>query len=316
MLYTFKMMKFVSPRYFAIIAIAACYQQQQVTATEALLNSYLENPSSYWENPNSESIPMVPAPIELTGVWTGTNCVQDSNEPVLAELQMAENGANLWSFEDKETGQLVRQTGRGGVETMVGFQCIDVGRGYWWGMVPDSDILWCNLFQVQEISSDEHTTVVSYINLAHGDEGECPTHLASPEPDIVQLQSSFTKRVLTSSKSLAMTCNVPAGSTDRVQPSHNSQFPHGQAIPNPFIVTPTAPNVARLRAANLVSEERLPENQATELSLPIMSETTCQFGVVDEEPIDEEFVSVSGASNIGGFAIAATMTAVLSWVMV
>lgn len=310
-------MKFASPRYYAILAIAASYQPQQVTATQALLNSFLENPSSYWENPSNDSIPMVPAPMELTGVWTGTNCVQNSNEPVLAELQMVENGVNLWSFQDKETGHLVRQTGRGGVETMVGFQCIGVGRGYWWGMVPDSDIRWCNLFQVQVISSDENTTVVSYINLAHGDEGECPTHLSSPEPGMVHLQASFTKRVLTSSKSLDMTCNVPSGSTDRVQPSHNSQFAHDQAIPNPFLVTPSAPSVARLRVGNLVSEGRLPvENQVTELSLPILSETTCQFGIVDEEPIVEEFASVSGASNIGGFAIAAVITSIISWMMV
>lgn len=290
-------------------------------ATEALINPFLENPASFMENPNSDTIPMVPAPVELTGLWTGTNCGINDTEPVLAELQMAENGVNVWSFEDKETGQLLRQTGEG-VETIIGFQCIDVGRGYWWGMVPYSDVLWCNLFQVEELSSDDHTTLVSYINLAYGGEGvgalsagECPTNLASPDPSLNYLQASFTKRIVKSDESIPMTCDVPAGSTDRVQPSLYSQFPAGAPIPNPFKIKPT-PSVSNLRTANLASEEGIPAaNQARELSLPIMSETTCKMGVVDEELAGSN--TSSAASNIRGFTVITGMAfLIVSWIMV
>ncbi len=314
-------MKFFSARYYTIFTIIALhYKKQQATATDAeLIHSLLENTNDFLKNPNSDTVPMVPAPIELTGAWTGTNCGMNDTEPVLAELEMAQNGVNVWSFEDKETGQLLRQTGEG-VEVIVGFQCVDVGRGYWWGMVPYSDVLWCNLFQVEEVSSNDHTTLVSYINLAYGagegvgavSTGECPTNLMSPDPSINHLQASFTKRIVKSSETIALTCNVPAGSADRVQPSHNSQFPSGAPIPNPFTMNSTSTSTSRLRAVNASTGEIIPaRNQDMVMSLPIMSQTTCKMGV-DE---DELTKNTSAAFNIGGFTIAATMAFLLSWLM-
>ncbi len=318
------MTKYISPRYYTIFTIIAfCYPKQQAMATEAVLSAFLENPNAFLENPNSDTVPMVPAPIELTGLWTGSNCGTNDTEPVLAQLQMAENGVNVWSFENKETGELLVQTGEG-VETMVGYQCIDVGRGYWWGMVPYSDVLWCNLFQVEEVSSDENTILVSYHNLAYGGEGvgalsagACPTHLASGDLSVNHVQASFTKRIL-KSDALAMTCNVPAGTPGRRQPSHNSQFLHGTPIPNPFIITPSEiMSMPKLRAA-AIATDGYALREIKELSLPILSETTCEMGNVEEaveNELEVDLLSASATSNIGGLALVATMTSLLSWAM-
>ena len=211
------------------------YYSSHLAATAAHLNAQAPTIT----NTTVASLPMVPAPVELVGAWEGSNCGLNDPEPVRAELEMAENGANIWYFADEETGELLPQTGDG-FEIIVGYQCVDVGRGYWWGKVPYSDVLWCNLFQVEELESDDYTTVLSYTNLAYGGQGvgalatgACPTDLTSLEPSMKPLQASFTKRILTENIP-EMTCNVSAGSTDRVQPSHNSQFPPETPIPDPF----------------------------------------------------------------------------------
>jgi len=235
--------------------------------------------SSYTENPNSDT-PMVPAPKELVGMWKGGNCGLNDPEPVVAELEMADNGANIWSFTDTQTGELMPQTGDG-IEVIVGWQCIDVGKGYWWGQVPYSDVLWCNLFQVQPLEPEDNSngsmTKVSYVNLAYGGqgvgalaEGACPTDLGSLESSMKPLQASFVREI--DITDLSMTCNVPAGS-DQVQPSYNSQFPADIPIPNPFRVVPQK-TVKTLRNANTV----------TKILLPIMSETTCRTDIFGEAP--------------------------------
>lgn len=129
-------------------------------------------------NPNGEeSMPTVSAPLELVGFWEGSNCGLNDPESVPATLKLDQDGVNIWSFADKETGILLPQTGDHGVEAMVGWQCIDVGKGYWWGRVPYSDVLWCNLFQVKQVVHDATTNdgdaliLVSYTNLAYGGQG-------------------------------------------------------------------------------------------------------------------------------------------------
>lgn len=207
------------------------------------------------DNPNGD-IPMVNAPIELVGLWEGSNCGVDDpayllnftnkasiTPPVPGTLVMDEDGVNVWSFADAKTGRLVSQTGDG-VEVIVGWQCVDVGRGYWWGQTLDSDHLWCNLYDVQVIESsspdnqntNNTTTLVSYVNLAHGAEfpGACPTTLTT-NPLFEPLQASFKQIYATNFDYAMMTCNVPAGSKDKVQPSCNSQFPSDVEIPNPFV---------------------------------------------------------------------------------
>jgi len=89
-----------------------------------------------YANPNSDAVPMVSPPREVRGLkWDGSNCGIDDPEPQVAQLEMHENGTNVWIFD----GQ--RQTGDQ-YEAVVGWHCIDVGRGYWWGMVPYSNVTW------------------------------------------------------------------------------------------------------------------------------------------------------------------------------
>jgi len=279
-------------------------------------NEAMGNATHLIENPNTHFLPMVPAPVELVGAWTGSNCGLNDPRPVEAELEMAENGVNIWYFEDEETGELLPQTGDG-FEVIVGYQCIDVGRGYWWGKVSYSDVLWCNLFQVEEIDSDEHTLVLSYTNLAYGgqgvgalSEGACPTDLTSLEPSMKPLQASFTRRILKENFP-DLTCNVPAGSKGRVQPSHNSQFPADTPIPDPFRAeTLTSVDVKRIRTAVTT--------KVAHTRLPIMSETTCRIETLDEtqdENLDEETdglaFSAGTLSNIHGFAFAAALASSL-----
>jgi len=262
------MKKSLSSFYFANAIVVYGGRTQQAMRAEPL--------SSYTMNPNSDSIPMVSAPLELVGLWKGTHCGLDDPHPVVGELEMAENGANVWSFVDGETGILMPQTGDG-VEVIVGWQCIDVGVGYWWGQVPHSDTLWCNLFQVQEIKphvtpdSDDKTSI-SHISVAYGGqgvgasaEGACPTSLTVLNPSIKLLQASFTRQMDVREK-LSMTCNVPAGSKDRVQPSHNSKFHTDIAIPNPFGTDP-------VKETNLISSKSTVRKRKR---LPVIDEKTCR----------------------------------------
>ena len=235
--------------------------------------------SSYTKNPNSDYIPMIPAPKELVGSWKGSNCGMDDPSPVVAELELADNGANIWSFANPNTGQLESQTGDG-IEVIVGYQCIDVGKGYWWGQVPYSDVLWCNLFQVQEMDDTPKGEMkqVSYINLAYGGQGvgapamdACPTSLTKLDKVQKPLQASFVRAIEASS--LEFTCNVPAGS-DRVQPSHNSQFPPGQPIPNPFEDAATAKSLFNRRIVLNPSAEGGDNDFLP--TLPVLNEATCR----------------------------------------
>jgi len=294
-------MKFPSSRLniiFAAIVYGA--QEQQVKGATPSL-------SSYTENPNSNSIPMVPAPMELVGLWNGSNCGLDDPEPVNAELEMAENGVNIWYFADSETSTLVPQTGAG-VEVIVGYQCIDIGKGYWWGQVPYNDVLWCNLFQVEEVDSgSDNTKLVSYTNLAYGGQGvgamalgACPTSLTTLETSMKPLQASFMKK-MDDMEEFAMTCNVPAGSKDQVQPSLNSQFSSGVIIPNPFD-TDAIKHVKTQRSYEIT----------VNYTLPVMIPTTCQskVKVIDGAP-------ASGAARSGShiFSIIAAMASLFSWIM-
>ena len=273
------------------------------------------------ERPDITSFSMIPAPIELVGSWTGSNCGLNDPEPVVVELEMAENGVNIWYFADDETGELLPQTGDS-FEFIVGYQCIDVGKGYWWGKVPYSDVLWCNLFQVEEVGSDEFTTVLSYTNLAYGGqgvgaiaEGACPTDLASLETSMKPLQASFRKRILTENFP-DMTCNVPAGAKYSIQPSHNSQFPAATSIPDPFHTDSLTKSgdVKRLRTAITTAEkENLVASQATEISLPIMSQTTCRIDTFDE--VIDEVTDEMAFSYVWGVAIGAVGICFLSCMM-
>lgn len=175
-----------------------------------------------YKNPNSNEIPMVSPPLELTGSWIGSNCGLGDAAPTAARLEMQTNGSNVWFFDG------LPQTGDG-VEAVIGWHCIDVGVGYWWGKVNGSDVLWCNLFQVAQQDGQ-----LIYINYAYGDEGvgalstgACPTNL-----DLVEsqkpLQASFAQEL--SSSNVEFVCNVPAGQD---QPSCNSRYTNDK-VPNPF----------------------------------------------------------------------------------
>lgn len=283
-------------------------------------------------DPNEISFPMVPAPAELVGAWEGSNCGLNDPGPVKAELQIAENGVNIWYFEDQQTGELLPQTGDS-FEFMVGYQCVDIGRGYWWGKVDYSDVLWCNLFQVEEVESDEYTTVLSYTNLAYGgegvgalSEGACPMDLTSLDPSMNPLQASFRRRIFTENLP-DITCNVPADSKDVVQPSYNSQFPDNTTIPDPFRVESltTSMNVKRIRTA--VSLD------VTETRLPVINESACSIkptfvlGGVEEdneaakehEDQEDELVVASRAgtvlSDLRGLTFAAAISSIFSLIM-
>ena len=146
-----------------------------------------------------------------------------------ANLTMENDGTNVWYFDGQP------QTGIG-VEAVIGWQCVDVGKGYWWGMVPNSNVAWCNVFQVTNITVGDNTPALEYINWSYGGEGvgaistgECPVTF-STEKDLKPLQASFTRTV--SAAAVAFTCSVPAGSSTK-QPSCKSQFEDG-SVPNPF----------------------------------------------------------------------------------
>jgi hypothetical protein len=316
-------MKFISTKFsfpvaamvLSIADVVVFGVQGQPAMRELAETSDREPPlASYTGNPNSDTIPMVSAPRELVGSWQGSNCGLNDPQPVVAGLEMAENGANVWSFADADTGTLLPQTGDG-IEVVVGWQCIDVGKGYWWGQVPYSDVLWCNLFQVEEVESDDdddETTLVSYINLAYGgqgvgalSEGACPTNLSDLETLMKPLQASFTKRV-DAFEVLAMTCDVPAGSPDREQPSFNSQFPGGAAVPNPF--GGSSKPVTRSLAFQMVRNK---DTTVEKRALPVMSETTCRIN----DSLDGEALAASSAKTYGidRFANAAVLASVLSW---
>merc|ERR1719343_840455 len=92
---------------------------------------------------------------------------------------------------------------------------------------------------------------------------------------------------------LSMTCNVPAGSKDRVQPSYNSKFPSDVAIPNPL-------DSDRMKESKLVRAKRpVPERKR----LPVIDELTCQTKSKEAHPMTTTVtVNSSTSSEIHGMA--------------
>lgn len=197
-------------------------------------------------------MPMVSPPLEVVGTWKGSNCGIDDPSPTPAQLEMYPNGTNLWIFD----GEI--QTGSG-VEAVVGWHCIDVGVGYWWGMVPYDDVLWCNLFQVTRNEAGEDV----YINYALGGEGIGAQTLGSCPEDVLPeatntgfqpLQASFSK-LPSAVNAVQMTCRVPAG---QPQPSCNSLFTD-DAVPNPFAVGKSLPVINATTCAALDDTSSSPQ---------------------------------------------------------
>ena len=184
--------------------------------------------------------------LELAGSWNGTNCGVDDEAPTPARLEMQPDGFNIWYFND------IPQAGDG-VEAVVGWHCIGVGIGYWWGQVANSNVTWCNLFQYSHSSilGDGNIEEDVYINWAYGGEGQfaepkgfCPTHLDT-NPDLLPLQATFVRApssngdlspvAKSSSNSVMSSCNVPASRPIEEQPRCHSLFvAHGLPIPDPF----------------------------------------------------------------------------------
>merc|ERR1712048_243876 len=130
------------------------------------------------------------------------------------------------------------------------------------------------------------------------------------------------------------TCNVPAGNEEYAQPSHNSQFPLFETLPDPFNSKASKP-MKQLRSAPVTEEE---ESKVTEKSLPVMSLSTCRIETLDEDTNDLDEVNneinneindelnvldevtdekaFSSGSQSNRFAIAVVMTSVLSWLIV
>jgi len=212
---------------------------------------------------------VVSPPNELAGKWEGSHCEMNGPEPAVVELEMTRSGFNTWSFKDEETGDLIPQVGDNG-EVIVGYQCVDVGKGYWWGQIPSSDVLWCNLFQVDTVNDEDNgTTLVTYHNLAMLAKGACLTDLTMLNPSMKLMQAHFTKQVDTVDLALparAFTCDVPAGSTDKVQPSSNSQFPSSVPVPNPFDASPIQRFKSLRNFASTIAVN----------SLPVLCEHTCK----------------------------------------
>jgi len=247
---------------------------------------------------------VVSPPNELAGKWEGSHCEMDDPEPAVAELEMTRSGFNTWSFQDAETGDLMPQVGDNG-EVIVGYQCVDVGKGYWWGQIPSSDILWCNLFQVDTVDDEDNgTTLMTFHNLAYGGQGAgmlakgaCPTDLTVTmlDPSMKPMQAHFTKQVDTVDLTLparAFTCDVPAGSTDKVQPSSNSQFPSSGPVPNPFDASP-------------IKSVKSLENFASTIagkSLPVLCEHTCKALTPLSSEDSEDAIVPSSAELISSSA--------------
>lgn len=160
---------------------------------------------------------MVSPPVELTGQWQGASCELDTVPPATAALSMDSNGTNIWYIDGRS------QTGDG-VETVVGWHCLDVGMGYWWGSINNSDTLWCNLWQVTAPINNNETI---YINFSYGNQGvEVRPTGVCPDPSNLTLTPSSKPLQATfrlqASMPFNMTCNVPATMSNATQPYCNS----------------------------------------------------------------------------------------------
>lgn len=259
-------MQFCRPRGSIVLVLAAiCGTQEQpvVGATVADVpdrpakGSRIRAPpslSSYQKTPTTGN----PIPMELIGSWKGSICGWDDPEPRIAKLELTESNG-----------------------VIAGWHCIDVGKGYWWGEIPYTNEVWCNLFQVEQVHSNNATDatniiannnttlLVSYRNLLLAD-GACPTSLSTLELSTKPLQSSFTKQT---NDHFSSTCNLPAGSNGDLQPSYNSRFPSGVVLPNPFAAADPVPK-PRSSATSAAAA-------ATNYELPVMSETTCRIQTDD-----------------------------------
>merc|ERR1712194_85446 len=142
----------------------------------------------------------------------------------VVELEMTRSGFNTWSFKDEETGDLIPQVGDNG-EVIVGYQCVDVGKGYWWGQIPSSDVLWCNLFQVDTVNDEDNgTTLVTYHNLAMLAKGACLTDLTMLNPSMKLMQAHFTKQVDTVDLALPSRAMYLLGAQTRYSPLLTPNF--------------------------------------------------------------------------------------------
>eukprot|EP00536_Pseudo-nitzschia_multiseries_P009569 jgi/Psemu1/325701/estExt_fgenesh1_pg.C_2700008 len=221
----------------AVFVLAVGEGTNETTGATTTTNScvVVANDESY----NSDSsLPIVSPPAELVGIWEGSYCALNEPESLAAAtMEMDNDGILDWTIADPgtDTPMLQSQTGGGNGNgngnsseaLVVGWHCIDVGMGYWWSREDGSDEVRCNLFRIQ--------------------------------------QTSFTKRTDVQDAFRFRTCTVPAGSTDRVQPSCNSLLPSRISYAmSPFKAAPWY----RLNAPDL----------------PILNPATCRaYGDEDED---------------------------------
>lgn len=110
------------------------------------------------QNVNSPDQPMVTPPPELVGLWKGNICT-GGKQVGASKIMIGQTGNNTW-----EIGPNGRYpTNPDEVETIVGWQCVGHGTGYWWGMVKGDPQKWCNAFQLQQTSPETYV----YYNLAN-----------------------------------------------------------------------------------------------------------------------------------------------------
>eukprot|EP00523_Entomoneis_sp_CCMP467_P004870 CAMPEP_0168756638 /NCGR_PEP_ID=MMETSP0724-20121128/20724_1 /TAXON_ID=265536 /ORGANISM="Amphiprora sp., Strain CCMP467" /LENGTH=270 /DNA_ID=CAMNT_0008805363 /DNA_START=64 /DNA_END=876 /DNA_ORIENTATION=- len=228
------------------------------------------SPCTEYDNPNSAVIPMVGPPVELVGIWNGSNCGLNDGAPVKADLTMDANGTNIWYFDG------IPQTGSG-VEAVVGWNCLPDGPpgvGYWWGQTQESDQYWCNLFQV---TYDADSRQATYINYAFGGEGQfanavgsCPTGLENIPANA--LQATFSRQ-LGETEAMEFTCQASVSSMEAL--SCQSQFEaNNETIPNP-----------------------LETSDGATLSLPIMDDTTCK--ALDSDSTSSSRITIRQTSWLG-----------------
>jgi len=144
-------------------------------------------------------------------------------------LEVYANGSALFYFNDTPN------VPGGGHESIIGWECIGVGQGYWWRIVPGQNVVWCNLFQltVNEVGGTE------MVNLAYGIAGVeatglCPRNFSTAE-ELQLVQATLVKVSSGDGENDdgsggAVTCTIPASEG---QPSCRSRF--DREAPNPFV---------------------------------------------------------------------------------
>jgi hypothetical protein len=186
------------------------------------------------DNPNNASVPMVTPPTEILGVWSGNGgkSMCGDGKAIQSNLTMDKSGKMSWFLD--ETPYPAE-----GFERLIGWQCVDVGRGFWWGSLPDGSYPWCNAFQYSH--SEEDGTEV-YWNFAYGGKsnklvaGACPTDFSTvTEAQVDTIFQVHWKRAVPRSPS-SMSCNVPSNSKI-AQPSCGTVMPVG----NPWAKGATLP---------------------------------------------------------------------------